>query len=198
MAGASPVQTQEDLVPPAPAAIGYRWAGVLLAAPVAVAVQVILSGPFGIDLQVPESPGSSALRDLDLLTTTLFSLGIGLVGWLAVALLEKGLGGERGRRLWILLAFGVFVVSIIAIAPLDVPISAKWGLFVLHAVVAVVLIPTLVNGKAAEHPVAGGWVEAHAPAAEAHDESAHAHGEEAHGEVHGVDDGAHDGDHATH
>lgn len=167
MAGASPVQTQEDLVPPAPSAIGYRLTGVLLAAPVAVATQVLLAGPFGIDLQVPEGPGSSALRDLDLLSTTVVALVLSLVGLLVVKLLERGLGGERGRRIWVTLAFVVFVVSLAPVAVLDVPISVKWGLFVLHAVVALVLIPTLSNGRAATNPVAGGWVAAHAEAAAA-------------------------------
>lgn len=137
-------------MPPAPAAIGYRLAGVLLAAPVAVATHVVLSGPFGIELQVPEGPASSALRDLDLLTTTLFALGVSLVGLLVVKLLEMGLGGERGRRIWVTLAFAVFVVSLAPVAVLAVPISAKWGLFVLHVAVALVLIPTLSNGQASD------------------------------------------------
>ncbi|CAN5294720.1 hypothetical protein BH23ACT9_BH23ACT9_03650 [soil metagenome] len=146
MAGASPVQTQEDLVPPAPAAIGYRLSGVLLAPAVAAAVHVAIIGPFGVDLQVPEIPGGT-LTTLPILTTTLITLGVALVGWLAVVLLERGLGGPRGRRIWTLLAFALFTVSLVPIIAIDAPISAKWGLFALHVVVALLLIPSLANGQ---------------------------------------------------
>jgi peptidoglycan/LPS O-acetylase OafA/YrhL len=129
----------------------------------------VLVGPVGLDLQTPESPGSDTLADLSLLTTTLVTLLVGLVGWLTVTLLERGLGGERGRRIWVLLAVGVFLVSLLPIAALDVGTGAQWGLAVLHLLVAAVLIPTLANGTPAEHPVAGGWVEAHASAATAHE-----------------------------
>lgn len=164
MAGAVPVQTQEDLVPPPPIAVGYRLVGVLLAPAVAVAVHVALIGPFGLDLQVPEQPGSSSLGSLDLLATALVALGVGLVGWLTVALLERSLGGPRGRRIWMILAFAFFVLSLVPVIVLDVPMGAKWGLFALHVVVATVLIPTLSNGRTAPAPVPG----AHGPdAAEA-------------------------------
>ncbi|MEE8603250.1 DUF6069 family protein [Euzebya tangerina] len=150
MAGASPVQTQEDLVPPPPAAIGYRLAGVLLAPAVAATLHVILVGPFGIDVQVPESPGSTTLVSLPLLQTTVVTLVVALAGWLSVMALERFLGPEQGRRIWTFAAFAVFVLSLAPILPLDVPVEGKWALFVLHLGVAVVLIPTLFNGQAAE------------------------------------------------
>lgn len=166
MAGAAPVQTQEDLVPPPPVAVGYRLVGVLLAPAVAVAVHVALMGPFGLDLQVFESPGSSSLGSLDLLATALFALGIGLVGWLTVALLERSLGGPRGRRIWTLLAVAVFVLSLVPILVLDVPMGSKWGLFAIHVVVAMILIPTLSNGRTAPVPLPGGEVSEGAQAQE--------------------------------
>ena len=150
MAGAGPVQTQEDLVPPPPAAIGYRLAGVLLAPAVAATLHIILAGPFGIDLLVPESPGSSTLATLPLIQTTVATIIISVLGWISVMALERFLGGEKGRRIWTLIAVGVFVVSLGPIIPLDVSIAVKWGLFVLHFGVAMILIPTLSNGTRAE------------------------------------------------
>ncbi len=150
MAGASPVQTQEDLVPPAPAAIGYRLAGVLLAPAVAVAMHVIMAGPVGLTLEVPAGPGSSELQSLNLLTTALFTLGISLAGWFSVMALTKGLGDLRGRRIWTMVAFAVYAISILPLFALDTSLGAKWGLFALHTVVAVVLIPTLSSGSVAE------------------------------------------------
>lgn len=148
MAGAAaPPQTQEDIIPPQPVAVGYRLGGVLLAPAVAIAIHVLLIGPFGLDLRVPESPGSSTLVELGLLTTTLATLGIGLAGWLAITLLERGLGSERGRAIWMWVAFGVLALAIAAIAPLDIEPGAAWGLVVLHSFVALVLIPTLGSPK---------------------------------------------------
>ncbi|HUG87115.1 MAG TPA: DUF6069 family protein [Euzebya sp.] len=156
MAGAVPVQTQEDLVPPPPIAVGYRLSGVLLAPAVAVAVHVVLIGPVGLDLQVTQGPGSSSLVPLSLLATVLVALVVGLLGWLAVALLERGLGGPRGRRIWTILALVVFMVSLVPVIVLDVPQSARWGLFTLHATVALVLLPTLSSGRTAHAPFPGG------------------------------------------
>lgn len=144
MAGAAaPPQTQEDIVPPAPVAIGYRLGGVLLAPAVAVAMHLILVGPFGVDLVVPESPGSSTLATLNLLTTVLATLAIGLAGWLAITLLERGLGNERGRGIWMWVAFGVFVVSLLPIGAMDITEGQGWGLVALHSAVALVLIPSV-------------------------------------------------------
>lgn len=164
MAGAVPVQTQEDLVVPAPAAIGFRLSGVLLAAPVAVATQLVLAGPLGLDLQVPQSLGSSTLDELGLLETTVVVLVISLVGSLTVRLLEVFAGGERGRRIWTTVAVVVLAVSLLLILPLDVSVETKGGLAALLLVVAMVLIPTLSDGTKAAHPVAGGWVANHAAA----------------------------------
>lgn len=150
MAGASPVQTQEDLIPPAPAAIGYRLAGVFLAPAVAVAAHLVLVGPIGLELHVPESPASDQLQELDLLTTFLFTLGIALAGLVTVILLQRFLGQVGGRRLWIVLALGVLVLSLIPIALLDIPTGVQWGLVALHALVALVLIPTLSSARPAE------------------------------------------------
>ncbi|WP_370327442.1 DUF6069 family protein [Euzebya sp.] len=150
MAGASPVQTQEDLVPPAPAAIGYRLAGVVLAPAVAVVVHLVLAGPVGLDLQVPETPGSSTLTELSLLTTFGVALVLALAGWALVRALEAFLGGPRGRRLWTTIAVGVAVLSLIPVALLDIDAGAKLGLVGLHLAVALVLIPSLANGTPAE------------------------------------------------
>ena len=150
MAGAIPVQTQEDLVPPAPAALGYRWAGVVLAPSVAVTLHLVLAGPLGLELPVPEAFGSSTLAPLPILSTALFSLVMGLLGWATVAGLEKGLGGPRGRQVWVLVAIGVTLASLGTFAGLDIPLADKWGLSVLHLAVGAVLIPCMANGTAAE------------------------------------------------
>lgn len=150
MAGASPVQTQEDLVPPAPAASGYRLAGVLLAPAVAVVVHLVLVGPFGLAVRIPASPGSTQLQDLSLLTTVLFTLGIGLAGWAAMAVLTRTLGPPTGRRLWIVLAVAVWLVSLLPILALDISTGAKWGLVALHTAVALVLIPSLASTRRAQ------------------------------------------------
>lgn len=143
MAGASPVQTQEDIVPPAPVPLGFRWAGVVLAPAVAASVQLVLTGPFGLDLMVPESLGSSTLQELPLLLTTLSTFVLALVSWLAIALLERGLGEERGRRIWMTVAFALLAVSIAVVATYDISTGAQWGMVALHSAVALVLIPTM-------------------------------------------------------
>jgi hypothetical protein len=156
MAGAVPIQTQEDLVPPPAVALGYRISGVLLAPAVAAAVHLAVIGPFGIDLQVPESPGSSTLASLPILTTVLVTLGVALAGWLTVGLLERGLGGERGRRIFTFIAAAVFVVSLVPIVAADIGAGARWGLFAMHVAVAAILIPTLASGTAPRAGIPGG------------------------------------------
>ena len=131
MAGAIPVQTQEDIVPPTPKPIGYRLAGVLLAPGVAATMHLVLTGPFGLSM----SPG--------LMTTTLAALAIGLVGWIAVMLLEQGLGKDKGRKIWMAVAFGALAAGILSIIPTDGTTGAKWGLVALYSAVAIVLIPTM-------------------------------------------------------
>lgn len=164
MAGAIPVQTQEDIVPPPPAPIGYRLGGVLLAPAVAVTIHLALRGPFGLDLQVPESPGSSTLAELTLLTTTVFTLVLSLVAWISVLLLERGLGADRARGIWRWVAFGVFVASLLVIPTLDISAGAMWGLVAIHAAVALVLIPmmTAKGQPAAPVPTPGVQDAAHA------------------------------------
>jgi hypothetical protein len=171
MAGASPVQTQEDLVPPPPITLGYRWAGMLLAAPVAVAVHIVLVGPFGIDLLVPDGPGSDAMVPLPVLTTLVVTLLFSAVAWIGVAVLERVLGGERGRTIWTVLAFAAFVVSLLPAIVLDIPLDAAWGLFAIHVAAALVLIPTMWTNRSPHAPLPGNPV---AEAGQA-DEDTHAH-----------------------
>lgn len=153
MAGAIPKQTQEDIVPPAPIGVGYRLAGVLLAAPVAVVVHLILVGPFGLELATPDGLGSSSLEPLGVLTTVLVTVGLSLASWASVAVLQRGLGTERGRRIWMTLAFAVLAVSLAPVAGLDISAGARWGLVFLHSSVAVVLIPTMAaRGTPGVHP----------------------------------------------
>ena len=143
MAGAIPVQTQEDIVPPAALPIGYRLAGVLLAPAVAATMHTILTGPFGLELATPSGLGSAELEPLGILTTTLVTLVLSLLAWISVTLLERGLGKEKGRSIWMKVGIGVFVVSLFPILPLDLTVGAKWGMAALHAAVAVVLVPTM-------------------------------------------------------
>lgn len=143
MAGAIPVQTQEDIVPPPPKPVGFRLSGILLAPAVAATIVLIMRGPFGVNLEIPAGGGSSALTSLDLLTTTIVTLLISLVAYVSILLLQRGLGAERGRSIWMTVAFAVLAVSILPIAFLDISRAAKWGLVVLHSAVAVVLIPTM-------------------------------------------------------
>ncbi|WP_341253188.1 DUF6069 family protein [Euzebya pacifica] len=133
MAGAIPVQTQEDIVPPTPKPIGYRLAGVLLAPGVAATMHLVLTGPLGLSLE----------DGFGLMTVTLAPLVVGMVAWIAVMLLEQGLGKEKSRRIWMAVAFGALAASILAIVPADVTTGAKWGLVALFSAVAVVLIPTM-------------------------------------------------------
>lgn len=149
MAGASPVQTQEDLVPPKPAAIGYRWAGVLLAPAVAVAVLLVLTGPAGLDVQTPESPGSSTLEPLTARKVVVVAAAVAVLGWLSAYLLERFMGA-RGRRIWLVAAVVVTILSLGAVLPLDISAGARWGLVILHLIVAAVLIPTLASDTPAE------------------------------------------------
>ena len=133
MAGAIPVQTQEDIVPPTPKPIGYRLAGVLLAPGGAATMHLVLTGPLGLSLE----------DGFGLMTVTLATLVVGMVAWIAVMLLEQGLGKEKSRRIWMAVAFGALAASILAIVPADVTTGAKWGLVALFSAVAVVLVPTM-------------------------------------------------------
>lgn len=204
MAGAIPKQTQEDIVPPPPIALGYRLGGVLLAAPVAATLQVVLEGPVGLDLVVPDL-GSSTLEPLPLLLTVAFTLGMSLLAWITVAVAERALGAERGRTAWAWAAFAVFVLSLIPVYTMGATAGQTWGLVALHAVVALLLIPSMTaKGTPGVHgptnlgePASAGDVggdhhghDAHGHDAHAHDDHA-GHGHDAPGPDHADDAYAH-------
>ena len=145
--GTAPAQTQEDIVPPAPTAAGFGWSGVLLAVSSALIVHLILTGPFGVTLRIPELPGSSTLVNLSVLDTTLVTFAFGLLGWLALALLQRW-RPDSAVITWTMLALAVWLLSLAAVATLDTTPGGRWGLVAVHTAVAAVLIPSFRAGTA--------------------------------------------------
>jgi hypothetical protein len=175
MAGASPVQTQEDLVPPPPAAIGHRLGAVLLAPAAAVALHVVLAEPAGIDLQV-RMGGTGPAQPLALRETLVVALGVALAAWLVVAVLQRLMGAERGRRTWLLVSLGALVASLLPVLAMDVPASSRWGLVALHGIVGLVVIPAMASSRPAVPLRRGNEPPVPSAAADAHEAELGQHG----------------------
>ncbi len=98
----------------------------------------LASGPAGVDLQTPESPGSETLRDLPLAVVIVASLGAALLGWVAAVAVERFT--LHARTVWTVLAVAVLAVSFGPVTVLDVDGDAKAWLAILHLAVAVPLV----------------------------------------------------------
>lgn len=102
---------------------------------------VIVELGFGYDLRTPALSGSP---DMDVeLTTVLASSGVaGLAAWAALAGIERW--SARPRLVWTLLASAVLLVSLGGpLSGEDLQMTGRALLVMLHAVVALVLIPGL-------------------------------------------------------
>ncbi len=112
-----------------------------MAAAVAAAVVAfwLATGPAGVDLRTPESPGSENLRDLPLGVVIGVTVGVGIFGWVVAIALER-FAAARARTIWTALAAAILAVSFGPVTALDVSGAAKTWLAILHLVVAVPLI----------------------------------------------------------
>lgn len=126
---------------------------ITVAAAVAAAVVAywLATGPAGVDLRTPESPGSETLRDLPLAVVIAVTLGAGLLAWVAAIVVERFVAA-RARVIWTVLAAAVLAVSFGPVTALDVDGNVKTWLAILHVVVAAPLIvgflPTFTRGRA--------------------------------------------------
>lgn len=104
---------------------------------------------FGINLRVPEGPGSSETSELTLLTVIIFVAVLSLVGWGLLAVLERFTG--RARTVWTAIASAVVVLSLSA--PLfaeGLTAGNRIVLVCLHLAVGAVLIPAYRKGARRE------------------------------------------------
>jgi hypothetical protein len=120
-----------------------RARALAVAATVAAAVLVWLVGEplLGNDLVV-EQPGQAPL-DLSLASFVIITLGASLVGWAALALLEKIT--RYGRRIWTGLAVAVVLVSFLPFLSVQMSTGSAVVLGVVHLVVGAVLVPLLLR-----------------------------------------------------
>ncbi|TWJ21867.1 DUF6069 family protein [Micromonospora endolithica] len=116
-----------------------RALGVLAAVASCVLIWVIGSLA-GVDWTVT-SPGRPAM-ELGLAPVVVVSLGASLVGWAALAVLER-FAGRRATLIWTVLAAVVALVSLFPLLGVEASTGAKFSLAAMHLAVAAVLIPIL-------------------------------------------------------
>ncbi len=117
-----------------------RWSRALavLGAVAAVALVWVIGEPvLGHDLVVTQ-PGQPT-QDLGLAAVGTITLGAGLLGWGALALLERLT--RRGTLIWMGLAAVVLLLSFAPVAGVEATGGTKAVLAVMHLVVGAVLLP---------------------------------------------------------
>lgn len=115
----------------------YRLPIVVGAALAAVVVYVVAVPILGIDVAVPEAPGSDIKAPLDLIAVVAMGLISSLLGWFALAVLERFTGG-RALTVWTVLALAVLVLSLPYLPGWTVAERIVVGL--MHVTLGVVLI----------------------------------------------------------
>lgn len=115
-----------------------RALGVAGAVLAALATWVITGAALGADLQV--APGTDQPQSVSAGSVLVASLLAGLVGWGALALLERRT--PRARRIWTVLALAVLALSL-APAQAGVTTADTMSLAAMHLAVAAVLVPAL-------------------------------------------------------
>jgi hypothetical protein len=124
--------------PAPPTSIANRRPAVIAAAvAAAVATWAVAVPLFGIKVLIPESPGSAPTEPLGAASVIGAATVAALVGWAALAILERLT--RRARTIWTVGAL-VVLVATMPWSP-DFTGAARAVLVVLHLVVAGVLIP---------------------------------------------------------
>ena len=113
-------------------------AGSVAATAVATSAFWLIASAAGTDFLLSDSMGSATIS---LPVTIAFSLVFGLLGWGALALLERFT--QRARTVWTVLAVVVLLLSLLPIFAEDATTATKIALVLIHTAVAAVLIPAL-------------------------------------------------------
>jgi hypothetical protein len=120
-----------------PARRRLRRGGAVLGAVAANGVLWSVGAAFGVDYRLSDSAGSAIIAlPVALIATALFAL----LGWGALAVLERV--SRRAQAIWTGLAVGVAALSEVPIFLEQATTGTRVALFILHAAVAAVLIPT--------------------------------------------------------
>ncbi len=110
------------------------------AAVVASAVIWLVGALAGVDYAV-RSPGQPEMV-VNLGPVITFSLGSGLLGWAALAVLER-VAGRRATGIWFTLAVAVTLLSFVPLFQVDATGGAKLALGAMHLAVPAALITLL-------------------------------------------------------
>ena len=125
-------------------AVPPRWRpralAVVLAAAGATVIWVIAVLLFHHELWVTDPSGRPPLR-ISLPLVIVFALLAGLIGWGALALLERLT--RRARTIWTVLAVIAFLLSFAPLTGPGTPMSTRLILASMHVGVAAILIPAL-------------------------------------------------------
>ena len=115
-----------------------RRAAAVVAAAAAAGVVSLLGSAAGVDFLLSDSTGAVVIS---LPIVLMFGTAFGLLGWAALAVLERFTG--KARAIWTGLAVAVLVLSLPPIFLEDATVATKVALVLVHAAVAAVLIPAL-------------------------------------------------------
>ncbi|MDG4797722.1 DUF6069 family protein [Micromonospora sp. WMMD1082] len=118
-----------------------RALGVPAAVVACVAIWII--GALGGVNYAVRSPGQPEVV-VNLFPVILFSLGSALLGWAALAVLER-FAGRRATLIWIVLAVAVALLSFLPLFQVDATGGAKFALGAMHVAVPAALIALLPN-----------------------------------------------------
>lgn len=124
-----------------PTAIHRRTRGMtVIAAVVATGAIYIASRALGTDFKLTD-PGKTETHQLILPEIAVFTAVFALLGWAALAVLERFT--HRAMTIWTTLAAAVLLLSLVPIALEQATASTKIMLVVIHTTVAAVLIPAV-------------------------------------------------------
>lgn len=130
------MNTQIQSVSPARPRTVTRALVVAAAALAAIVVWVLADPLMGINVTVPETPGSRVFTDLQFLPVVATAVIASLAGWAFLAVLERI--GRRPREIWTVTAVAVFILTL-PYAP-GFTVAERVVLALVHLALAVVLI----------------------------------------------------------
>ncbi|WP_341715673.1 DUF6069 family protein [Micromonospora sp. FIMYZ51] len=116
-----------------------RVLGVLAAVAASVAIWLV-TALGGVDYAVT-SPGQPEVV-VNLVPVVVVSLGAALIGWAALALLER-FAGHRATTIWFTLVLAATLLSFVPLVQVEATAGAKLALGAMHLAVPVALIPLL-------------------------------------------------------